>query len=142
MPKIVRAMKEMDGKPMLGDSKATLGVVFEGNNPDVIPTEAGDIAPGTGGMSVAPSIAQLPTHRIPERLKPYYKDATGKNHYVCWSLGKGEFEDGMITDELVLRVDRPLEHGLIEPNILMTKGLFQDAVAATRDLWINDEPTG
>lgn len=140
MPKVFRSMLEMDGKPMVGASKKMLGIVLNSDKPDVDCSTTGEVL--TGGLSVAPSIAQLPTHRIPLRLKDFFKDASGKDKYFCWSMGAGDFIDGQMTSDLVLHVDRPGKHGLLEPIRPMLVELLQQAIAETRELWIVDEPTG
>ena len=67
MPLIYRAMRRdfRDGKPLVGDSAATLGVRLPPDKHFDIPVEAdGTVMPLTKGMSVAPNWRSLPRHRI------------------------------------------------------------------------------
>src|SRR5262249_21294973 len=97
--------------------------------------------PAMGGMSVAPSIDTLPTHRVPRRLKELhpdrFPDASGPNQLHCWSLGEGAFDAGQVADRLSLRADPddPGRHGFIEPDDTMQLADYEAALAATRDQW-------
>ncbi len=146
MPWIFRAMKEKDGKPMLGASGSTLGVRSPGGagKPDIAPDAAGNVIPGTGGMSVSPSVRQLldrlPPGLIPRRLKPLAPDAVGSNNIFVWRMGEGPFAAANITTRLALRPDpQDAGHGLIEPAGPMPLEEYVSALAATRDEWTVDE---
>lgn len=89
-------------------------------------------------MSVAPTWRDLPSHRIPPRLRIQAPDAAGSNNDACWRLGEGPFEVGQIGDDLVLRPYRPT-HGLIEPAEVMALERFQAALVETREQWVIDE---
>jgi hypothetical protein len=106
--------------------------------PDIHPDEHGNVAPQTGGMSVAPSWRQLPPWRIPKRLSALCRGASGKNEDACYKLGAGPFERGAVSESLVLRPDAP-DHGLVEPAAVMTLADLRVALAATRGGWQIDE---
>ena len=89
-------------------------------------------------MSVVPTWRDLPSYRIPRRLRALVPDAAGKDEDVIWRLGEGPFAPGAITAELSLRPDRTT-HGLIEPAGAMTLDQYRAALAATRDSWQIDE---
>jgi len=137
MPTIYRAMKDADGKPTVGDGPTDLGVRVPA---DVQPDTSGKIAPGTGGMSVAPSLADLPTHRLPKRLQALVPDARGVDTNVIWRMGEGDFFAEAITDDLQLRLDPERErHGFVEPVSPVALEEYRAALAATRDAWVRDE---
>jgi hypothetical protein len=143
MPKVYRAMREAEGKPALGPRD--LGVrTPPDSNADISPDAAGMVSPGTGGMSVSPSIVDLPLHRIPKRLRPLLQphglDATGKDDLHVWSMGEGTFVDGPVAGELMLRLDpRKSSHGFVEPDRVMALNDYEDALKVTRDQWRVDE---
>src|SRR5687768_12944498 len=131
MPKVYRSMYEDDGSPRVG-AGSTLGVRLPGgpHKPDILPDEAGCVRPGTGGMSVAPSLEALlrdvPTY-VPKRLRKLAQQpgiseelralcsrAAGTNSLRVWSTGTEPFEDAPVGSELFLHVDRP-DHGCVEP---------------------------
>jgi hypothetical protein len=89
-------------------------------------------------MSVAPAWRDLPPWRIPRRLVALAADASGKDDDVCWCMGEGPFEAGIVEQGLVLRPDRP-SHGLVEPAEPMQVDEYQARLAATRQLWRIDE---
>ena len=126
-------------KPKVGPSKKTLGVQVGMNpNDDVSPDADGNVAPGRGGMSVAPTWRALPPHRIPSRLRAKCPKALGNDSYVCWRMGSGPFESARFISCLQLRIDSVV-HGTVEPDRMMPLERFQAALAATREEWIVDE---
>ncbi len=136
MPKIYRAMKrDEDGLPLVGRTCEGLGVV-PGDPPmgDIPVDDDGNVAPNTGGLSVAPSWRNLPPGRIPRRLRPVFGRARGSNRYCGWVIGDGEFEDGAIDAGLFFRRDKPT-HGVVEPEQTTTFDDFQTCIAATREQW-------
>jgi hypothetical protein len=156
MPKIYRSMHELEGHPRVGDGSSELGVRLPGGSgkPDVYPDEGGNLAPGVGGMSVAPAIRslllELPTY-VPKRLRELAKNsdlpadlrallgrAAGSNSLRVWSMGQGGFEDGAITDLLSLRADTP-NHGFVEPTSVMAVATYQVALQATVEEWVSAE---
>jgi hypothetical protein len=137
MPKIYRGMKKENGKPALGASATTLGVRI----PDDIRPDADDrVRPGTGGMSVSPSLRTLPLHRIPARLRERVPKARGNNDLFVWSMGEGTFACGAVATGLLLRVDPSNDnHGFVEPDTIMELSEYQRSLYTTQDAWSIDE---
>ena len=135
-PGAVRTMTPDGDFPMIGQTARSLGVRV--GDADDIPERDGFVRPGTGGMSVAPRIEDLPRHRIPRRLRHRVPEATGRVGDVCWVLGEGPFEDGPVAERLLLRPDKP-GHGLVEPAEAMATGEYLAGLAATRESWRNGE---
>jgi hypothetical protein len=140
MPLIYRVMTVDDDKPSVANNARGLGVRAGDGPHDDIPVGAnGEVTPGTGGMSVAPSWRDLPDIRIPRRLRekgPLF--ARGKDFDACWRLGEGAFVVGSVADGLVLRPDRP-DHGTVEPKAVESLNQYLNDLAATRELWVIDE---
>jgi len=111
--------EDSDGGPTVGPSARMLGVRI---NVD-IPVIAGQVKPGTGGMSVAPD---RPENLHPLRRPPEYG---GKGKDPIWRL-----DLAYIGSDLGFRSDTPT-HGLIEPARTMTIDEFQTALRATRPYW-------
>ena len=142
MPLIWKGMKIDGNKPLVGRSAVSLGVrVGPGENDDVEPDEDGYVHPGQGGMSVSPSVATLPPHRLPRRLQKKYPDrfaeASGPNGLHCWWFGQGAFAAEQVAERLNLRPDpdAPDSHGLVEPDDKMKTETYEGALAATKDQW-------
>lgn len=130
-------MNGTDGKPTVGNSALDLGVRVPA---DVSPDSAGMVAPGMGGMSVSPSLADLPTHRLPKRLQTLVPDARGLDTNVVWRLGEGDFVAGSVADGLQLRLDPDrAAHGFVESDSPVALEQYRAALAATRDAWVVDE---
>jgi hypothetical protein len=137
MPKIYRGMKKENGKPALGNSATALGVRVPD---DIRPDGDGRVHPETGGMSVSPSVAALPPHRIPQRLRERIPGARGGSSLFVWSMGVGPFAAGALAPRLQVRIDVKNEnHGLVEPDAVMDLADYQNALYATRDAWSVDE---
>src|SRR5438874_141843 len=95
MPRVYRSMLADGDGPMVGDGARTLGVrVAPADKPDLPVGDDGFVQPRTGGMSVAPTVGLLPSHRIPKRLRSRYPDARGPDCLSCWRMGNGPFEEG------------------------------------------------
>lgn len=125
--------------PKVGFDARTLGVRVP---VDIPVDERQHVHPNTGGMSVAPRLADLPPHRIPRRLRglPGLAAAVGSNSLRVWRFGDGEFQSSRVSEKLWLRIDHSHpRHGLIEPDAIMRLSEFSDALAATRPLWEIDE---
>lgn len=137
MPLIWRAMRMANGRPEVGRAGNLLGVRVGASETDDIPEESGFVQPGTGGMSVSPSLETLPPHRIPRRLRNRFPEATGSNQLYCWSMGEGAFVSGTLAEHLVLRIDpeAPERHGFVEPERRMPVADYEAAIAATQDQW-------
>lgn len=137
MPKIYRVMRDADGKPTVGDGPTDLGVRVPA---DIQPNTTGKVVPDTGGMSVAPTLADLPIHRLPKRLQTLVPDARGVDTNVVWRMGKGGFVADPIADGLQLRLDpNRARHGFVEPASPVALEEYRAALAATRDAWVRDE---
>ncbi|HEX7448427.1 MAG TPA: hypothetical protein VF306_12820 [Pirellulales bacterium] len=141
MPLIFRVMTPDGDKPKVGNTARTLGVRLPPNpKPDIELNSDGTVEPGRGGMSVSPDLQSLPSHRVPIRYIMLKPDAQGRNkHDVCWRMGTGPFVDGVITDRLVLRLERD-GHGFVEPAYRMSLSEYQSALAATQGDWIALDP--
>lgn len=124
-----RAMTpDADRRPLVGRSERRLGVRVP---QDVTPNAAGDIVPGTGGMSVAPdSIWNLPHHRRPRGLE---RGSTGPSQDYVYAV------DPRVLMErgLVARPDpiAPAIHAFIEPASLVSLTGFEHALTSTRPDW-------
>jgi hypothetical protein len=122
-------------RPMVGTQPRMLGAAPK----DIAADEAGNVHAGRAGISTSPSLRSLPSHLIPKRPRYLAPDATGNNANVIWRHGEGGFVDGsVIAPHLVLRVDRP-RHGVIAADATMPWTEYQEALAATRSGWIEDE---
>ena len=138
MPQNYRAMKEDNGKPLTGQGSNTLGVRPD---TDIVVQPDGTVHPDTGEISVAPSLYDLPSFKIPKRLHERMigrKKPTGSNDLHIWKMGNGTFTDAPLALHLALRVDDP-EHGLIEPDAVMPFDEYENALYATRDASEIDE---
>lgn len=135
MPRVYRAMTEVNGAPQVGSTARTLGVRVP---TDISVDSAGFVTPGTGGMSVAPRWRDLPRHRIPSRLRHVIPAASGSNLDACFRIGDGGFVSGGLAAGLQLRPDSPI-HGCVEPDAAEPLGQYQADLAATRHQWIIDE---
>lgn len=140
IPKMFRAMTPDGAEPKIGRTRRCLGVVL-GPRPkgDIEPDARGEVHPATGGMSVAPTWADLPSWRVPQRLSSKIRGATGPNADQIWSLGTQSFTDAAITADLRLRVDRP-GHGNVEPDARCALHTFETNLGGTRPSWVVDEP--
>lgn len=143
-PLIFRVMRKMeDGLPAVGGASNKLGVrLVDAASPskaaDLPVDSSGHVQPGTGGMSVSPSLKQLPSFLVPRNLSHIVHGAAGHSHNHCWKMGQAEFAATMISDDLDLRPDRP-GHGLVEPARMMSAEAFHEALADTRRFWLIDE---
>lgn len=135
MPCVYRSMLADNGLPKVGRSAKELGVRVPA---DIQPDPQNQVAPNNGGMSVAPAWRQLPTHRIPQRLRPQAPDATGNNNMHCWKFGVGTFTNGIFAPNLSLNITSS-NHGNIEPLAKTDLGAYEAAVAATQNGWQIDE---
>lgn len=139
MPRIYRVMSVEGEKPLVANSARGLGVrIGNGPHDDLAATASGEVVPETGGMSVAPSWRDLPSHRIPRRLKHISPDATGQNRDACWQMGEGKFTPAPVAEGLVLRPDGP-SHGTVEPYLRISVKDYLHDLGATRDRWMIDE---
>lgn len=138
-PQMFRVMQPEGDLPAVGNSRVMLGVVVglppEG---DIMPDEAGNVKPGTGGMSVSPTLGDLPFWRVPKRLKNRVPGARGKDVHKVYRLGSGPFAPSRVTPDLILHPDRP-GHGMVEPSVLCAIAEYEAHLATTRVLWMDGE---
>src|SRR5688572_29078754 len=113
MPTISRTMTPDGEKPQVGSTARTLGVR---PGADIPVDSKGKVSPNTGGMSVAPSLQDLPPFRIPARLAVTIPDACGNDQDRCWRMGTGPFVPGEVALHLRLRPDSP-HHATVQPEV-------------------------
>ena len=147
MPRAYRTMKAAGTppQPVVGDSATKLGV----RGKDLAPDEQGNAQPGKGGMSVVSSIAGLRRRvarnlfspaMVPQRLNDLGKvpGAIGPSTLHLFRIGEGGFENGELTERLMLVPDQN-DHGTIQPAATMPYGEYRQAIAETRDQWVSGE---
>lgn len=136
-PKVYRAMKRdaTGNAPLVEASARGLGV----RQRDLVPCQLGLAHPNQGGMSVAPTLADLPPHRVPARLGHLREGAEGADSDRVWVLGTGAFVEGSFTQGLALRVTS-VSHGNIEPDEQRPFEQYVAHLAATATLWTVGEP--
>jgi hypothetical protein len=101
---------------------------------DLAPCKQGLAHPQKGGMSVAPTLAMLPPHRVPERLDQLVEGASGHNTDYVWVVGDGAFSNGPFTQGLALRVTSA-SHGVVEPDAKRPFKQYEAHLAATANHW-------
>jgi len=126
---------------MVGPDARMLGIRTPA---DIQPDGNGDVHPDSGGMSVAPRLADLPPHRIPRRLRafPGLATAAGSNALWVWRMGDGDFVPSPITSVLALSLHpADARHGLLECFVIMSLRPYRSGLAETRPEWEIEEPT-
>jgi len=135
-------MKATGDRPMIGSGRGELGVRLPGgpSKPDVTPDGAGLVHPGGGGMSVSPTLRQLPPFLLPRRLNGALglREAKGPSDWLVFRLGSAPFDAAAIGPDLRLRPDSD-DHGLVEPDRTMPEGQYQACLGSTLDAWVIDE---
>ncbi len=135
-------MKAESGAPIVGGGRAELGarVPSSSSTPDVTPDGAGQVHPGGGGMSVSPTLRQVPPFLLPRRLKDQLglREAKAPNDWQVFRLGSGLFQEASVGPDLVLRPDRD-DHGVIEPARAMSEPDYQACLASSKHAWTVDE---
>jgi hypothetical protein len=130
--------RDEDGRPKVGETARTLGArPYAWDEPQRdIPVVAGSVRPGTGGMSVAPTLEDLPIYRIPKRYDVPGRGyaGSGKVEDSCWIMGDGPFEIASVSDGLRLVPDSRT-HGTVQPSLTMSWVDYQGFLAATRLSW-------
>src|SRR5947199_64430 len=101
MPLVYRSMFPDGDRPRIGPTASTLGARLgpPSSGGDIPVADDGTVAPGTGGISVAPSLETLPLHRLPKRVRPRIPGARGNDNLVVWKMGEGPFEAGPVTSD-------------------------------------------
>jgi len=136
MPRIYRIMREEGGKPKAGSRFGELGVR---PGKDIPVHEGGLVQPGEGGMSVGPSLLDLPVMLVPKRLRHIVRGARGTNSHRCWRMGDGSYEAGRVAQGLRLRIAKDEIHGFVEPSARVSIEEYQRALTATREHWVAEE---
>ncbi len=97
-------------------------------------------------MSVAPSLATLPDHRCPARLRALHPGATGRDSDRVFRMGESAFRMANVAPGLQLRPDdvpNPrhgrFAHGIVQPVERTPLASYERDLAATRDAWCVDE---
>ena len=101
---------------------------------DLAPCERGLAHPLRGGMSVTPSLLELPPHRVPERLGHLVEGASGHDIDRVWVVGEGAFSNGPFAQGLTLRLTST-SHGLVEPDEQRPFTQYVEHLAATANTW-------
>ena len=122
-------------RPRVGDDANSLGIRV----PQDIAVVDGYVQPGRTGMSVSPSVDQLPIHRIPKRFVDRQDRfvPTGNNKLICWTMGDGQFVDSAINNRLMLLLEpeNNICHGVVSPAQKMSILEFRNALAETQSSW-------
>lgn len=105
---------------------------------DIQPDGEGNVHPGGHGMSVAPSLRDLPAQWVPSRLQHLREGAIGPNTSKVWRHGEGAFVAAPVAPHLLLQPDRD-DHGTVAPAKIMPLPDYERAIAATRPDWVIDE---
>ena len=136
-PKVFRVMKPAacGAAPLAEASARGLGV----RPRDLAPCALGLAHPQKGGMSVAPTLSDLPPHRVPERLGHLVEGASGHDSDRVWVAGTGAFSTGAFALGLALRVTSAT-HGRVEPDHRRPFKQYEAHLAATATLWTVGEP--
>ena len=131
-PKVFRVMKpDASGSaPRVEASARGLGV----RPRDLAPCELGLAHPKRGGMLVAPTLVELPPHRVPERLGHLVEGASGHDSDRVWVVGAGAFSNGPFAQGLALRVTSA-SHGVVEPDEQRPFTQYEAHLAATANQW-------
>ena len=136
MTRILRVMKpNAQGEPASGSSATTLGVRVPR---DIRDDSNQNVHPGTGGMSVSPRLADLPSFLVPRRLRTHCTGAAGNDNHHVWRLAQHAFTQGPIEAELYLRPDRP-GHGVMEPCRVVPLTDYRAFLDLTAPSWSVDE---
>ena len=147
MPLVFRAMRDSEIGPAVDHiGNDALGIreqmiLESGQVVGDIPCLDGRVYPNAGGMSVSPSIGDLPSHLIPQRFRDRYPRARRtirKPETFPWRYGSGEFSEGPLCPDLRLAIDSPT-HGLVEPDKEMLLDELRLAIEATRGDWTRED---
>jgi hypothetical protein len=124
-----RAMiPDTDGFPKIGRSARMLGVRVP---EDIVSDEKGFVAPGMGGMSVAPKSAwNIPNHRRPRGMG---RGSAGRSDDRMYALAETEIPP----DKLKVRLDPryPEKHAFVEPADRIELVGYERNLAGTGKSW-------
>ena len=144
--RIIRVMKEEEGKPGTGNGPAMLGVRPKDVGLGEGATDPIQISPGMGGMSVAGCVQTLFVSLLPKRFEMIdpesFRGARASNSQKVWVRGDGPYKSSPVTSDLDLLINdrtEPPGHGSVEPNRPMPLGGYQSSLAITRSEWEVDE---
>ena len=134
--------RDDDGLPHTGTQSKELGVRVPPNeHADIDLTEHGIVTLNRRGMSVAADWRLLLPYHIPKRLKEVCYGALGPNSLSIYRHGEGDFEEGPVNETLSLALkDGSSRHANVIPVSETQIDEFQSQLAATRPLWIDEEP--
>lgn len=119
-----------NGLPLLGRSSRRLGVRIP---EDIAPDSAGNVHPGTGGMSVATfTMWNLPNHRRPRGL---LRGSTGPAGDRVYGIEPEEVADHSLFVRLT-----SIRHANIEPSIEMSLASYESNLAGTQTSWVQVWP--
>ena len=135
--KVFRAMKpDASGNaPLIEPSARGLGV----RQCDLAPCGLGLAHPNRGGMSVVPTLMDLPVFRVPQRLGHLIEGASGPDSDRVWVFGEGTFRTGSLAEGLDLRTTSG-SHGVVEPDCTCSFTQYEAHLAATASRWTVGEP--
>lgn len=132
MAQVFRPMKrDANGFPRVGNTATGLGVRV----PKDIDVEAGMVKLNEKGMSVRPSVADIPLEFLPKRLDPA---GLGENANHVFRYGEGPFEQCPFAPGLELVPDRP-DHGVVKPTAVVSLEQYRKDIADTRSQWTDIE---
>lgn len=121
--------------PLIGTDRDMLGVVV---SMDVHPDEEGRIEPCGEGLSVAPSLQDLPSFLVPERLRHRRRGARGRKDVKVFRAGATTFRQTTVGERLEL-VPTSKTHGVVQPRCRTLVDDYQADLAATQPWWMVDE---
>jgi hypothetical protein len=144
--RILRVMKEVEGKPVTGNGAAVLGIRFKDIGLEENALDTVQVGPGKGGMSVAGCLRTFYAPLLPKRFEAVdaerFRGARGNNSQKVWSMGDDPYLASPVTSDLNLCIEdtgEPPGHGSVEPNRVMPLAAYRAALASTQDQWQEDE---
>ncbi len=132
MPRVFRAMRKADdGLPRVANNATGLGARV----PKDIDEVGGMVAVGEKGMSVNPTVEDVPLNFLPERIDPA---GWGDHKNAVFRHGDGLFVQSPFAEGLELLPDGPT-HGVVRPVISVTLEQYRENLVATRPNWVDIE---
>ncbi len=132
MPQVFRPMKrDADGLPRIANAATGLGARV----PKDIDVDGEMVRLNEKGMSVRPSLADVPLEFLPKRIDPA---GLGENANRVFKYGEGKFEQTPFAPGLELVPDRP-DHGVVKPTAVVTLEQYRADIVATRSQWTDIE---
>jgi hypothetical protein len=121
--------------PAVGTRENMLGVIVP---TDIHPDAEGWVTPNGTGLSVGPSLTQLPPGRVPERLRDKRRGARGNNSLLVFRIEMTSFRQAPVGDRLELKPTSK-KHGVVQPSRRTLINDYQEDLANTQRLWTVDE---